>query len=407
MPKRPDEDLFAETTMSFGDHLEELRLALSKALVGLLVCFLIGLCVANYVVSYIQTPLKNALENHYISKAIAELHKEYPDEISPDIEQFIRDKRFVYDKFYVEANEVLRVGTLVSEYQATRAEDSERLRPSAADAAESNDAASGQPDADRTEPETTAGDDAASDRSVLSWLSWGKHNATGQAEGSRGREAVVLGGDVPIPQATFVVARVWRPIDTVVKALNAQEAFMIWLKAAFVSGMVIASPYMFWQIWVFVAAGLYPHEKKYVVIYLPFSLVLFFAGAAMAFFVVFQYVLNFLFTFNAAMDIDPDPRISEWLSFVLMLPLGFGVAFQLPLVMLFLHRIGIFSIQMYWEKWRIAVLVIFVISMLLTPADPISMLLMALPLCFLYFLGIALCRWMPKNKSPFGEGYDP
>jgi sec-independent protein translocase protein TatC len=75
--------------------------------------------------------------------------------------------------------------------------------------------------------------------------------------------------------------------------------------------------------------------------------------------------------------------------------------------MLFLHRIGIFSIRAYWDKWRISVLVIFVISMLLTPADPISMLLMALPLTFLYFLGIGMCYWMPRNKSPFAEGYEP
>jgi sec-independent protein translocase protein TatC len=182
---------------------------------------------------------------------------------------------------------------------------------------------------------------------------------------------------------------------------------MIWLKAAFVTGLVISSPWIFYQLWIFVAAGLYPHEKKYVYLYLPFSSVLFLAGAAMAFFVVFRYVLNFLLGFNRAMSIDPDPRISEWLSFVLFLPLGFGIAFQLPLVMLFLHRIGIFSLEAYLEKWRIAVLVIFVISMILTPADPISMLLMACPLSGLYFLGIGLCKWMPRNRNPFADVYEP
>ena len=107
------------------------------------------------------------------------------------------------------------------------------------------------------------------------------------------------------------------------------------------------------------------------------------------------------------MGIDPDPRISEWLSFVLFLPLGFGVAFQLPLVMLFINRIGLVSEAMFLEKWRIAILVIFVISMLLTPADPISMLLMALPLTLLYFFGVGLCRWMPHFRNRLPEGYDP
>ena len=107
------------------------------------------------------------------------------------------------------------------------------------------------------------------------------------------------------------------------------------------------------------------------------------------------------------MQIDPDPRISEWMSFVLFLPLGFGISFQLPLVMLLLDRIGVMSVAVYLEKWRIAVLVIFVVAMVLTPADPISMLLMACPLTFLYFGGVALCKWLPKRQSPFGEGYDP
>ena len=87
--------------------------------------------------------------------------------------------------------------------------------------------------------------------------------------------------------------------------------------------------------------------------------------------------------------------------------MGFGIAFQLPLVMFFLNRIGLISVKAYLEKWRIAILIIFVLSMILTPADPISMLLMALPLSGLYFLGIAMAQWMPRGRSPFTEVYEP
>ena len=192
-----------------------------------------------------------------------------------------------------------------------------------------------------------------------------------------------------------------------ITALSAQEAFTIWLKAAFVTGLLIASPYMFWQLWGFVAAGLYPHEKRYVHVYLPLSLVLFWSGVLLAFFAVFRFVLDFLLGFNLALRIEAEPRIGEWMSFVLFLPLGFGIALQLPLVMLFLNRITIFSLEAYLEKWRIAVLVIFVLSMFLTPsADPVSMLLMALPLCGLYFLGIGLCKWMPRGRSLLDGGYE-
>ena len=75
--------------------------------------------------------------------------------------------------------------------------------------------------------------------------------------------------------------------------------------------------------------------------------------------------------------------------------------------MLFLHRIGIFTIEAYLEKWRVAILVIFVISMMLTPADPYSMMLMAMPLTGLYFLGLGLCKWMPRGRNPFDEAYEP
>jgi sec-independent protein translocase protein TatC len=172
------------------------------------------------------------------------------------------------------------------------------------------------------------------------------------------------------------------------------------MKASLVVGAMLASPLIFYFLWQFVAAGLYGHERNYVYVFLPLSLGLFFAGAALAFFVAIDYVMDFLFWFNAQMGVNPTPQISEWMSFILVLPLGFGISFQLPLVMLFLERVGIFSIQDYLQKWRVAVLAISVISMFLTPADPGSMLLMAVPLVILYFGGIGLCRYLPHPETP-------
>ena len=165
----------------------------------------------------------------------------------------------------------------------------------------------------------------------------------------------------------------------------------------------LSAPWVFFQIWKFVAAGLYPHEQKYVYLYLPVSLALFALGVCLAFFFVFEPVLQFLFSFNASMGIKPQLRIGEWLSFVLFLPLGFGIAFQLPLVMLFAQRIGLVSTSTYTSHWRIAVMIISVLSMLLTPADPISMIMLGGPLTLLYFFGIGLCRWMPRNQNPFAD----
>jgi sec-independent protein translocase protein TatC len=130
---------------------------------------------------------------------------------------------------------------------------------------------------------------------------------------------------------------------------------------------------------------------------------LFLAGAALAYFVAIRFVLRFMLWFNDLMAVDPMPRISDYLNFVMILPLGFGISFQLPLVMLFLERIGIFSVSTYLSHWRIAVLVIAFLAMILTPAEPYSMMFMATPLIGLYFFGILLCRWMPRRTTPFGE----
>jgi sec-independent protein translocase protein TatC len=189
---------------------------------------------------------------------------------------------------------------------------------------------------------------------------------------------------------------IWQPVDTSVQALGVVEPFMIYIKAALVVGLILSSPWVFFQIWSFVAAGLYPHEKKFVHRFLPFSIGLFLLGTAIAFCFVFEPVLDFLFRFNRQLNISAEPRISDWIGFVLILPLGFGLSFQLPLVMLLLERLGVITVEGYLAHWRISVLIVFVLSMFLTPADPMSMLLMAVPLTALYFGGIALCKYAPR-----------
>jgi sec-independent protein translocase protein TatC len=210
---------------------------------------------------------------------------------------------------------------------------------------------------------------------------------------------------IPERRTALVPITVWRSASEQSQSLSAAEPFMIWVKAGVVTGLIISSPWIFFQLWTFVAAGLYPYEQKYVYFILPFSLGLFLAGASLAFFFVFKPVLDFLFSFNARMGISPQPRINDWLSFVLLLPLGFGVAFQLPLVMLIVNRLGLVSIEMMLGKWRIAVMIIFFLSMVLTPADPVSMVMLAVPLTGLYFLGVGLCQWL--NKPPPPTEYEP
>jgi sec-independent protein translocase protein TatC len=418
MAKYPNDDLFESTKMSFGEHLEELRVALFRAVVGLVIGFAIGLIVSRHVMNWMQFPLKSALENYYIDKAIEDLRILYPEGVTPEMEAFVRNNRLVYDETYLEAAELRRVGAKLSAESSSSSPANAATEATAPLAKpESGTSATDKPATDKPATDKPAADKPMLDRSESQVA---VNAATGKAEktaidAASGQSPIPLGvsktqgglsihrDPIPPPSSYLVNFRTWRPVKMEVRSLNAQEAFMIWMKAGFISGIVVASPWIFWQVWQFVAAGLYPHEKNYVYMYLPFSLLLFLAGAGMAFFFVFEPVLDFLFSFNKALNIDPDPRISEWLGFVLILPLGFGISFQLPLVMLFINRLGLVSLATYLEKWRIAILAIFVISSILTPADPISIFLMAIPLTLLYFLGMGLCKWMPQIRNPYAE----
>ena len=127
-----------------------------------------------------------------------------------------------------------------------------------------------------------------------------------------------------------------------------------------VTGLVIASPWVFYQLWAFVAAGLYRHERHYVTKFLPFSLGLFLAGVFLCFFGVLPVTLSFLLEFNVWLGIEPTLRISEWMSFATILPLVFGVCFQTPLIMLFLERIGIFTADDFRAKRKFAILIMVI-----------------------------------------------
>ena len=473
MAKTPTDDLFQKSTMTFGEHLEELRVCLFRGVIGLTLGCLIGFFIANWVVRFFQKPLERAMERYYVDKALDDLGRDY-GEVSFEVRRMILDEKVVPEPLQLDIgrlSEALRLnyrdhfGELtMSPYWFTLG-DLRSIGPTDFDAARRiatslREAAKGRDSAKRrivTEIQDSHADGESESDELFPWAASAASPTQEQAaevlnelnraaakpdlhdspefkslpgpdpdliadirkslannfdaEQSRRLNKLLISSLFPLELKTarinLLSAFTWRPVKVRFQVLNAQEAFMIWMKAAIVTGLVFASPYLFFQIWIFVAAGLYPHEKNYVYLYLPISIALFIGGASLAFLFVFDPVLDFLFTFNKGMNADFDPRVGEWLSFVLILPIGFGISFQLPLVMLFLNRIGVASLDFYIQQWRIAILIICVVSMVLTPADPVSMLLMAVPLCFLYLLGILMCKYMPSSKSPFAEAYEP
>jgi len=311
--KPQSHDLFDESTMSFGDHLETLRVHLWKALIGLAICVVGALFIGHKIVAVVRAPIDSALREYNLDKL--------PHQIVED----------------PEANQDATINELI--------------------------------DSLSKQPKQTAETKAL--QKILSDYQY---------------------------RLDSIEKTMAEPVT-----LAVQEAFTtIYLKVSFVAGLVFASPWVIYQIWLFVAAGLYPHERKYVYIYLPMSIFLFLGGALFCFYAVFPFVLNFLLGFNKLLGVNPQIRLSEWISFAITLPVMFGLSFQLPLIMLFLERISVFSVKDYHEKRRMAILIIAIISMLMTPADPMSMILMMMPLILLYELGILMCKFFPNaTASPF------
>jgi sec-independent protein translocase protein TatC len=181
--------------------------------------------------------------------------------------------------------------------------------------------------------------------------------------------------------------------------ISVAEAFFTYMKVAFIAGLILASPFVLYQIWAFVAPGLYQKEKRYVV---PFVLggSLFFAmGVLFGYYVAIP--IGFKFLLGYATDfIKPMPSMKEYLSFSIKFLLAFGLVFEFPVVLVLLSRIGVIDAKMLARQRKYAILLIFVFAAVMTPPDIVSQVLMALPLMGLYELSILLSKIFGKKSAP-------
>ena len=321
-----DEDLFSHTRMSFGNHIEELRMRMIRAILGFLAALVIGLFLGRPVLEFIQAPVQRQLTEFYDAR-VAEIQK--------DIDK------------------------------------GEKERPP---------------------------DQPLDPKTAKEWL------VQMQEPGNDEWKPVKLRIDPK--QLAVIVDPATREINrpASLTTLTVTEAFMTYFMVSIYCGIVLASPWIFWQGWQFVAAGLYPHEKKYVYMYLPLSLALFLGGCALSEFVVLPLGIHYLLSFNQWLGVEPELRLSEWLSFAVMVPLIFGFAFQTPLVMLFLERMGIVNVQVYTKNRKMAIFILAIVAAFLAAApDALNMMLLALPLWALYEFGILLCKFAPRAKQELEE----
>ncbi|MBI4823192.1 MAG: twin-arginine translocase subunit TatC [Nitrospirae bacterium] len=176
------------------------------------------------------------------------------------------------------------------------------------------------------------------------------------------------------------------------------EAFWMHLKISLTTGIFLSAPVILYQVWRFISPGLFLKEKKYAVPFMLSATVLFLLGGIFCFFIVLPFALKFLLTYKTS-DFLPMISIGNYIDFCLKFILAFGIVFELPVVIVFLTRMGIVSPQTLAKNRKYAVLIAFVLAAILTPTpDAFNQTLMAVPIIFLYEGGILVSRLLPRRK---------
>lgn len=373
----PD-DIFDSTRMSFGDHIEELRARLIKALLGLIVFMVFG---------FILDAVGEAVGN----KAIG-VGKPMIEIITDPVESQVMD-------FYNRRNEKESAKKLAA---VTGAD------PAAIAAIRDKLQANGNSLSALTEEERRTLLGVPEEMPVFlrpadlaPAFGPPKDGSPAEIE-TRMRVYPAYINYLNIKGETLLGTKKY------LSTLSAQEGFVVYFKVSAICGIVLASPWILYQFWAFVGAGLYPHERKYVSVMFWPSVILFLGGVLICQFLVLPGAVKALLRFNEFLGLDPDIRLSEWFGLALILPLVFGVSFQTPLVMIFLNRIGLFTAADYLKRWRYACMILAVLAALITPTpDVVTMSYLFVPMFGLYLLGIAFCHFFPgvpaEDEQPAEE----
>ena len=199
---------------------------------------------------------------------------------------------------------------------------------------------------------------------------------------------------------TAIIAFIEKPyveamgIQARLQSLAPADGFTSYMQISVMSGLVLSSPWIIYQAWMFISAGLYPHEKRYVYIVTPFSAGLFIGGALFFVFVIAPVTLKFLVMFNKqVLGIDSNFTFQNYVSFITIMMLIFGIAFQTPIAIFFLVKTGLVSIQAMTKSRRFVIFGIVILAAVATPgSDMFSLFSLAIPLYLLFEAGIALAK---------------
>jgi sec-independent protein translocase protein TatC len=325
------DDFFADTRMSFGEHIEDLRTHLIRAFLGIGAALLLSFFFGHLVLAFIAAPVEKQLKVFY-ERRVEEKKAERKTKIESTIDGKPAEVIVPVSREFVER----LIGRPIKDPSLLTPDGKYVMFPTVRDL------------------------NAELEHFVDIYKEVG-------------------------PQPTL-------------KSFTIMETVLVWFKVCLISALVLASPWVFYQIWSFIAAGLYPQEKRLVNYYLPFSVGLFLLGVVLCQFVVMPQTISALLFFNEWLGIEPELRLNDWLTFALLLPIVFGLCFQTPLAMFMLDRVGLITVDGFRKKRRIVLFVILVLYVIVSPSpDPWTMLIFFGFMCGLYEMGIIMCRFSPRK----------
>ena len=184
------------------------------------------------------------------------------------------------------------------------------------------------------------------------------------------------------------------------------EPFTLYLKVSFLVAIFVSSPFIFYQIWLFVAPGLYRKERKYVFPFVVFTTVFFLGGAAFAYYVAYPFACRFFI--NLGSDFQPMITVNDFFGLTIKMLLGVGLVFEMPTLIFFLARMGIVTARWMIKNFKYAVLAVFIIAAIITPSpDMVSQAILAVPMLGLYGISILVAAVFGKRKKKAEESADP
>jgi len=341
-------------SMSLGDHLEELRARMILAILGLFVGMVVCLFFGKSLIRIMSRPFEKKIEKLKESRLVEIRDKQKALGIADEAQAVI----VTYDpeNGYATYTSFAAIGSLIEALQQDRQAQADPNSPPSDDY---------RPDAE----------DVVKEAAVIA------HHPT---------EGFIV--YTTVARLNRLLSE-WTESGAIIESSGAGVVCMLF-------GLLLSSPWVIWQIWAFVSAGLYRKEKRYVHVVSPISATLFITGALFFMLVIAPLVMGFLIQFDAAMGVRSFWSLQKYINMVFALTVVFGVAFQMPIIIVFAERLGLVTVDTLAANRKFVILGLVIVAAMATPPDVISQISLAIPLYALYEASIVFCRiWRARGKS--------